>query len=100
MQTRQPKMLRVKALKMFTASIDGASPIMLHPGDVVDVDLFQAGMLMRSEKCELTEEKPRINKEYVAPAKVDQTSDTGAGAFMKALTTLNSSVQALAQKSR
>jgi hypothetical protein len=86
--------MRLKALKMFKASIDGALPIMLNPGDVADVDVFTASMLIRSEKAELTDDKPFINKNYVAPTRVSQT-DSGLGALMAVLSGIQNTLTTL-----
>lgn len=94
MQVRQPKLMRLKAKKMFKASIDGALPIMLNPGDVADVDVFTASMLLRSEKAELTEDKPFINKNYVAPARVNQ-SETGLSSLMSVLNGIQNTLATL-----
>jgi hypothetical protein len=66
---QQPKLLRVKALKMFQAPVEGVGLKMLNPGDIVDVDLFLGSMLINSLKAELTEEKPHIQKDYQPPAR-------------------------------
>lgn len=95
---QQPKLIRIKSLKMFKASIDGALPIMVNPGDVVDVDLFLAGMLIKSEKAELTEEKPRINKEYVAPPRPVFAGLDPLGALLRAVETLTKAMTVSAQK--
>lgn len=59
-------------------------PVMLNPGSVVEVDAFTASMLMRAEKAEPTEEKLFINKDYVAPPRVNQSGDSGIGAALLA----------------
>jgi len=61
------KTYRVKALKMFKAASGGALPVMINPGDVVDVDAYMAGMLLQTQKAELTEDKAYINPNYKAP---------------------------------
>ena len=94
----QPKLIRVKSLKMFKASIEGALPLMVNPGDVVDVDLFMAGMLIKSEKAELTEEKPRINKDYVAPARPVIAGLDPIGALLRAVETLTKAMSLREQK--
>ena len=72
---QQPALVRVQAKKMFKASISGALPVMVNPGDVVEVDRYMAGMLVNSEKAELTEQKPRINPDYKAPERTASGSD-------------------------
>jgi len=71
----QQAMLRVKAKKMFKASIQGATPVMVNPGDVVEVDRYMAGMLVQSEKADLTQDKPHINPDYKAPARAAAGTD-------------------------
>jgi len=73
---QQPALVRVQAKKMFKASISGALPVMVNPGDVVEVDRYMAGMLVQSEKAELTELKPRINPDYKAPERPASSADT------------------------
>lgn len=68
-------MLRVKAKKMFKSSINGATPVMVNPGDVVDVDRYMAGMLVQSEKAELSQEKLHINPDYKAPERAAAAAD-------------------------
>ena len=75
MAQQQPALVRVQAKKMFKASISGALPVMINPGDVVEVDRYMAGMLVQSEKAELTEAKPRINPDYRAPERAAAGSD-------------------------
>jgi hypothetical protein len=65
----------VKAKKMFKASVGGALPQMINPGDVVEVDRYMAGMLVQSEKAELTQEKSRIDPNYKAPERAAFGSD-------------------------
>jgi hypothetical protein len=84
----QASTVRVKALKMFKASIDGAAAVMVHPGDVVEVDRFMAGMLMQSQKAEPTEEKVRINKDYTAPPVVASVVSDPFTAFARAIESL------------
>lgn len=60
---------------MFKASIGGALPVMVNPGDVVEVDRFMAGMLVQTEKAELTDDRPRINADYKAPERAPAQSD-------------------------
>lgn len=72
---QQPALMRVKAKKMFKASISGALPVMVNPGDVVEVDRFMAGMLVNSEKADLTDEKPHINPNYKAPERLVFAAD-------------------------
>jgi len=72
----QPQSLfAVKAKKMFKASVGGALPQMINPGDVVEVDRYMAGMLVQSEKAELTQDKPRINPDYKPPERTAAASD-------------------------
>lgn len=97
---QQPKLIRIKSLKMFKASIDGALPIMVHPGDVVDVDLFLAGTLIKSEKAELTEEKPHVDKDYVAPPRPVLAGLDPLGALLRAVETLTKAMTLSAQKGR
>jgi len=95
---QQASVVRVKAKKMFKASIDGAACIMLNPGDVVEVDRFTAGMLIQTQKAEITDEKLCVNKQYVAPMKpvADQPSSV-----WQAIESLTKVVGALAtQKGR
>ena len=66
---QQPQLFRVKATKMFKASIGGAQPQMINPGDVVEVDRWMAGMLIQSEKAEVTKENLAINPNYQAPVR-------------------------------
>jgi hypothetical protein len=82
---QQPKLLRIKALKMFKASVEGATPIMLNPGDVVDVDLFLGSMLVNSLKAELTEEKPRIQKDYQPEPRPSSVIADPLGAILHAI---------------
>lgn len=91
---QQTKVLRVKAKKMFKASIGGALPVMVNPGDVVEVDGFMAGMLVNSEKAELTEEKPHINPDYKAPERAPAPSDAIA-LLTRSVETLTKIVQEL-----
>jgi len=98
---QQAKLIRVKALKMFKASIDGALPIMVHPGDVVEVDRFMAGMLMTSEKAIATEEKLHLDRDYTAPVKPISIVADPFGAILKALETLTGTLGTLStQKGR
>lgn len=95
---QQASVVRVKAKKMFKASVDGAACIMLNPGDVVEVDRFTAGMLIQMQKAEITDEKPCVNKSYVAPVKpaADQP-----GSVWQAIESLTKAVGVLAtQKGR
>jgi hypothetical protein len=88
---QQVKLVRVKALKMFKASIDSALPIMLNPGDVVDVDRFMAGMLFAGEKAEPAPEGARllVQKDYVpAPRPVLTIASDPIGAVVAALNAL------------
>lgn len=83
---QQAKMIRVRALKMFKASIEGALPIMVNPGDVVDLDRFTAGMLLSAEKAELASDaKLFIQKDYVPPPRVIAPDLDPIGAIVKAL---------------
>lgn len=69
------KTYRVKALKMFKAPTGGALPQMVNPGDVVEVDAFMAGMLVHTQKAELTEDKVFINPNYRAPERAGSGAD-------------------------
>jgi hypothetical protein len=91
---QQPALMKVKAKKMFKASISGALPVMVNPGDVVEVDRFMAGMLVNSEKAELTDEKPRINPDYKAPERLPSVSDP-IGLLTRAVEHLTKIVQEL-----
>jgi hypothetical protein len=73
---------------MFKASIDGAAAVMVHPGDVVDVDRFMAGMLMQSQKAEPTDEKLHLNKEWSAPAVMASVASDPFSAFARAIESL------------
>lgn len=71
----QASVMRVQAKKMFKASVGGALPQMVNPGDVVEVDRYLAGMLVASEKAELTDKKPYINSDYKAPERAASALD-------------------------
>ena len=91
---QQPALMKVKAKKMFKASLAGALPVMVNPGDVVEVDRFMAGMLVNSEKAELTDEKPRINPDYKAPERPLSVTDP-IGLLTRAVDSLTKIVQEL-----
>lgn len=91
---QQAAVVRVKAKKMFKVSIGGALPVMVNPGDVVDVDRFMAGMLVQSEKAEVTDEKTRINPDYKAPERAPAQPDT-IGLLTRAVENLTRIVQEL-----
>ena len=91
----QQAMMRVKAKKMFKASINGATPVMVNPGDVVEVDRYMAGMLVQSEKAELTQDKLHINLDYKAPERAASALDPIA-LLTSAVTSLTKIVQELA----
>jgi hypothetical protein len=98
---QQPKLVRVKAKKMFKAVVEGSLPTMLNPGDVVDVDQFMAGMLIQCEKAELTDEKLRINKDYVATQRPATAGLDPMGAILRAIESLTGTIGTLAvQKGR
>ena len=92
----QPKQVRVKALKMFKAPNESGLPIMVHPGDVVEVDRFLGGLLMSSGKAEETTDKLAINREYKEPARV--TAPDAFSAILSAVQNLNATLSA--QKGR
>jgi len=75
MAQQHEQKFRVKAKKMFKVSIGGGVPVMVNPGDVVDVDRYMFGMLVQSEKAERTEDKPYINPDYKAPARAASSAD-------------------------
>lgn len=81
----QLSLARVKALKMFKASIEGATAIMVNPGDVVEVDRFMAGMLIQAHKAEPTDEKAAINKDYRAPVAASSFAADPLAAFVRAV---------------
>lgn len=90
----QQSNVRVRAKKMFKASIGGALPVMVNPGDVVEVDRFMAGMLVQSEKAEVTQEKLFINADYKAPERAPEPNDQ-VGLLTKAVESLTRIVQEL-----
>lgn len=92
----QAKLVRVKALKMFKAPMDGSLPLMVHPGDVVEVDRFLAGLLMSSGKAEETTDKLAINREHKETARV--TPPDAFSAILSAVQNLNATLSA--QKGR
>ena len=73
---QQETTFTLKAKKMFKAPIGGPLPEMINPGDVFQTkDKYLAGSLVNQEKAELTDEKPRINKDYKPPVRLDAPSD-------------------------
>jgi hypothetical protein len=91
---QQEQKFRVKAKKMFKVSIGGGAPMMVNPGDVVDVDRYMFGMLVQSEKAERTDEKPFINPDYKAPERTASASDP-VGLLTRAVDNLTRIVQEL-----
>ena len=89
------KTYRVKALKMFKAPTGGPLPVMINPGDVVEVDAYMAGMLLQTKKAELTEEKPHIDPNYKAPERAPSAADPIA-LLTAAVASLTKIVQELA----
>jgi len=87
----QQQVYKVQAKKMFKVSIGGALPVMINPGDVVEVDRYMAGMLVQSEKAELTQEKVRLNPEYQAPERV--ANYDALGLILQALQNLTKLLQ-------
>lgn len=71
----QQQLMRIKAKKMFKVSLGGALPVMVNPGDVVEVDRFMAGMMVQSEKADVTQDKLFVNPDYKAPERVSVSND-------------------------
>ena len=90
----QQSLMRVQAKKMFKASIGGALPVMVNPGDVVEVDRYMAGMLVQSEKAELTDKKQFVNPDYKAPERAPSALDP-IGLLTRAVESLTKIVQEL-----
>jgi hypothetical protein len=90
---QQQTVFRVKARKMFKASIAGALPVMVNPDDVVEVDRYMAGMLVQSEKAELTEEKPRINPNYKPPERTAAAGSDPIALLTKAVDNMSKLLQ-------
>jgi hypothetical protein len=98
MAQAEPKLMRVKALKMFQGPVEGVQR-MLHPSDVTEVDRFTGYMLIAAGKAEQTEEKPRWNKDYITPKKAPASDPFGA--ILKAIESLTAMMGTVsAQKGR
>ncbi len=83
---------RLKVKKMFKAPMEGGLPVMVNPGDVIEVkDRYLAWALVTQEKAEFTEEKLFINPSYKAPERPAVANDpmsllaAAIGQFTKAV---------------
>jgi hypothetical protein len=85
---------------MFKASVtEGSMPVMVNPGDVIDLDRFTAMMVIGASKAEFASEGARIlvQTDYVAPARPVSPVVDPIGAVVAALNALTEAT--LGQKS-